>query len=301
MNSNNNNNKKKAKTLEEAIANKEKKQQIITEGVNKSHHKSSFNFDPKNIANNCGPLEVVAPAKIPWESDTYKLQMFDNYGDGWQTITSNYAVGSGLQVTKTYNDGTVENEEYAMCSQWGTYAFDCTSTNDGYYAEQTFNVSPGIEDVSFYFPGDQYGEIGLIIRGPQGEVLFSSGTVNGNNGNYNDLNSNGFGTLSAGPLETVLGYSETETVCICSTNNFDCEGNCSELPCQIKQNKDVKNLIKNTILALPLIPLGIKLFDFLKSRREKKRIEEANTHTHNLDQHDENTHSHPHDSNHDKE
>jgi len=50
---------------------------------------------------------------------TYVVDMYDNYGDGWQT--GNYAYGLSVDI-----DGVLT--QVAMCSQWGTYEFDCEPT-----------------------------------------------------------------------------------------------------------------------------------------------------------------------------
>jgi len=89
---------------------------------------------------------------------TYVIDMYDNYGDGWQT--GNYAHGISIDM-----DGVVT--EVAMCSQWGTYEFPCVATSDGYYAQATVEVPVGTGTANWSFEGDQYGEIAFV--GPSGQ------------------------------------------------------------------------------------------------------------------------------------
>ena len=120
--------------------------------------------------------------------------MYDNYGDGWQT--GDYNQGLSVDI-----DGTIV--QVAMCSQWGTYVFPCTPTNDGYFAVDTVEIPEGTQSATWNWPGDQYGEIGLIIVGPGGEIAYSSGTfLADGSGNYGDgfLADDGFGAVPVGLL-----------------------------------------------------------------------------------------------------
>ena len=95
---------------------------------------------------------------------TYVVDMYDNYGDGWQT--GNYAHGISIDM-----DGVVT--EVAMCSQWGTYEFPCVATADGYYAQATVEVPVGTGTANWSFEGDQYGEIAFVVTAPDGSIAFS--------------------------------------------------------------------------------------------------------------------------------
>jgi len=99
---------------------------------------------------------------------TYVVDMYDSYGDGWQTGDYNH----GLDVDI---DGTLV--QVAMCSQWGTYVFDCTPTSDGYYAQATVEIPVGTESATWTWAGDQYGEIAMTITAPNGVVAYDSYSV----------------------------------------------------------------------------------------------------------------------------
>ena len=95
---------------------------------------------------------------------TYVVDMYDNYGDGWQT--GNYAHGISIDM-----DGVVT--EVAMCSQWGDYEFACEPTSDGYYAQATVEVPVGTGTANWSFEGDQYGEIAFVVTAPDGSIAFA--------------------------------------------------------------------------------------------------------------------------------
>jgi len=99
---------------------------------------------------------------------TYVIDMYDSYGDGWQTGDYNH----GLDVDI---DGTLV--QVAMCSQWGTYVFACTPTSDGYYAQATVDIPVGTESATWTWAGDQYGEIAMTITAPNGVVAYDSYSV----------------------------------------------------------------------------------------------------------------------------
>jgi len=129
---------------------------------------------------------------------TYTVHMYDNYGDGWQT--GDYSQGLSVDM-----DGVIT--QVAMCSQWGTYEFDCVPTSDGYFAIATVDVPVGTESATWNWPGDQYGEIGFIVLGPDGSVAFSTGTVlTDGSGSYGDgfLADDGFGTAPVGLLPVAV-------------------------------------------------------------------------------------------------
>jgi hypothetical protein len=129
---------------------------------------------------------------------TYTVHMYDNYGDGWQT--GDYSQGLSVDI-----DGTIV--QVAMCSQWGDYEFTCTPTQDGYFAVATVDIPAGTESATWSWPGDQYGEIGLIIVGPGGEIAYSSGTfLSDGSGPYGDgfLADDGYGAVSVGLLPVAV-------------------------------------------------------------------------------------------------
>ena len=129
---------------------------------------------------------------------TYTVHMYDNYGDGWQT--GDYSQGLSVDM-----DGTVT--QVAMCSQWGDYEFTCTPTSDGYFAIATVDVPVGTESATWNWPGDQYGEIGFIVLGPDGSAAFSTGTfLADGSGSYGDgfLADDGFGVAPVGLLPVAV-------------------------------------------------------------------------------------------------
>ena len=79
--------------------------------------------------------------------------MFDSYGDGWQTTTGGDG-GQGLEIDM---DGVVTS--VAMCSQWGTFDFECTPTSDGYNAVATVTIPAGTQSATWTWPGDYYGRL----------------------------------------------------------------------------------------------------------------------------------------------
>ena len=103
-------------------------------------------------------------------SGDYTINMFDSYGDGWQTTSSGDG-GEGLTIDM---DGVVTS--VAMCSQWGSFDFECTPTSDGYTATTTVNIPAGTQSAIWNFPGDVYGEISVQIIAPNGVVAYESET-----------------------------------------------------------------------------------------------------------------------------
>ena len=103
-------------------------------------------------------------------SGDYTINMFDSYGDGWQTTSAGDG-GVGLTIDL---DGVVTS--VAMCSQWGSYDFECTPTNDGYTATAIVNIPAGTQSAIWNFPGDYYGEISVQIVAPNGVIAYESET-----------------------------------------------------------------------------------------------------------------------------
>ena len=124
---------------------------------------------------------VISLVGCPPRPGVYTIEMTDSYGDGWQTTTANS--GPGLTVTV---DG-VQIAEVGLCSPYdNTQAGYCTvGLSSG---STTITIPDGANEAIWFFPGDFYGEIGLTIRGPQNQVVFSAAP----------------GTLAAGELAVVL-------------------------------------------------------------------------------------------------
>ena len=103
---------------------------------------------------------------LPPTPGTWTIEMFDSYGDGWQTnVTSG---GPGLQlITK---EGVVLGE-VGLCGG-GTY--DCV--DDPSEGVATIEVPAGTGLADWYFPGDVYGEISFTITSPSGNIVGSYGT-----------------------------------------------------------------------------------------------------------------------------
>jgi len=112
---------------------------------------------------------VVCPAKAPTPG-VWTINMTDSYGDGWQTSTG--LGGDGITVT--LDDGTVL--EVGLCSPYagaaGTFlgGNDCVE-NDGSAGVGTITIPEGTLTADWYFPGDNYGEIGFEIVTPNGNVV----------------------------------------------------------------------------------------------------------------------------------
>jgi hypothetical protein len=120
------------------------------------------------------------------EPGTYSILMYDNYGDGWQTGDYNQGLAVSIDGVTTM---------ISMCSQWGTYAFPCEATADGYFAETSIEVPVGTSTLTWSWPGDQYGEIALAIVGP-GDSGTLFGTV--------DPPAEEYGTVPVGLLPITL-------------------------------------------------------------------------------------------------
>lgn len=111
----------------------------------------------------------------------YTVDMFDSYGDGWQTDDGNG--GSGMTVTMTNIDGTETVAEVGMCSPYGSAAgsflggSDCTGPAGFTFfsATTTVTMPNGTIDAVWEFPGDFWGEISFDIYLPSGGLLYDSG------------------------------------------------------------------------------------------------------------------------------
>lgn len=112
---------------------------------------------------------VVCPPKAPTPGD-WTVNMTDSYGDGWQTTTGS----GGDGITVTLDDGTVI--EVGLCSPYGGAAGtflggDNCTPNDGSSGTGTITIPAGTESAEWFFPGDEYGEIGFEIVTPNGNVV----------------------------------------------------------------------------------------------------------------------------------
>lgn len=112
---------------------------------------------------------IVCPPKPP-TAGVWTVNMTDSYGDGWQTDTGN----GGSGITVTLDDGTVL--EVGMCSPYagaaGTFlgGTEC-APNDGSTGVGTITIPVGTQTADWFFPGDEYGEIGFEIVTPNGNVV----------------------------------------------------------------------------------------------------------------------------------
>ncbi|SDQ48525.1 hypothetical protein [Flagellimonas zhangzhouensis] len=117
---------------------------------------------------------ITCPPKAP-TAGVWTIEMHDSYGDGWQTTDAN----GGDGVTVTLDDGTVI--EFGMCSPYsaaaGTFlgSGDCIP-NDGSDATATITIPAGTETATWYFPGDNWGEISMEIYTPNGNLVGSVAT-----------------------------------------------------------------------------------------------------------------------------
>ena len=128
------------------------------------------------------PFSWGVPILCPPVPGSYKVDMQDSYGDGWQTDDGNG--GSGLKAILTLADGSESIVEVAMCSPYG-------SSNIGTFTDPALGGCTGPASTSFYaatayveipegtqlavwnFPGDQYGEISFQIYGPDNNLIFN--------------------------------------------------------------------------------------------------------------------------------
>ena len=120
------------------------------------------------------------------EPGDYTVDMFDSFGDGWQTDNGNG--GSGSTVTLTDANGNETVIEYGMCSPYGGQpagAFlagsDCTgpASTSFFAATTTVTIPAGTATAIWEFPGDNYGEIAFDIYAPDGTLLLSVATGEG--------------------------------------------------------------------------------------------------------------------------
>ena len=107
----------------------------------------------------------------------YTITMVDTYGDGWQSTTGN---GGANPITIEVEDasGNITNLYAGMCSNYEPFTVDdCQpSTDGGSNAVQVVTIPEGSLAANWFFGGDYWGEIEMSITGPNGDVIFSTGT-----------------------------------------------------------------------------------------------------------------------------
>ena len=125
---------------------------------------------------------------------TYTVDMFDAYGDGWQTDDA--SGGSGMTVTLLNTAGEETVIEFGMCSPYdggdGTFLGDseCTmwdaalgdpTAGNLHYTSATIDIEipAGTIDAIWNFPGDNWSEISFDIYLPDGRLLYDSGDPGG--------------------------------------------------------------------------------------------------------------------------
>ena len=112
----------------------------------------------------CIPLGPVA--------GTYTIDMFDSYGDGWQSTTS--GGGPGLQVNV---DGTIL--EVGLCSPYGsaagTFLGSAGCTSGASSGTATITIPAGAVSAVWTWPGDFWGEMSADIYGPNGDLAAEVG------------------------------------------------------------------------------------------------------------------------------
>jgi hypothetical protein len=112
---------------------------------------------------------------------TYRVEMHDSFGDGWQTNGGNG--GNGIQVSI---DGQIT--EIGMCSPYESSPYNCTawSTDPNFNPESDFTdatafvtIPEGTLEATWSFPGDAYSEISFEVYAPDGTLLLAVGTGEG--------------------------------------------------------------------------------------------------------------------------
>ncbi|MGO4818640.1 hypothetical protein [Flavobacterium sp. W22_SRS_FP1] len=102
---------------------------------------------------------------------TYKIDMIDTYGDGWQTTTGD----GGAGMTLTIDGATIT--EFGMCTDYEASPYACTEGPSN--ASTTVVIPEGTTVAEWYFPGDAYGEISFKITAPDGSTYNWDSAVDG--------------------------------------------------------------------------------------------------------------------------
>lgn len=113
---------------------------------------------------------VMVCAPKPAQEGTWRVDMQDAFGDGWQPTTGDGG-GPGLIITLT--DGTVY--ELGLCTPYETPGYACTDgVEEG---STTFDVPAGQTGAAdIQFQGDFWGEISFQIYTPAGNLVADVGT-----------------------------------------------------------------------------------------------------------------------------
>lgn len=130
-----------------------------------------------NVVVSNGTYTVSLFRFCPVQIGTYKIDMHDSYGDGWQTNGGNG--GNGITATMVDEDGVETVVEFGMCTPYEASPYDNCSgvpaTSGFTDASYNLSVPDGTKDIIWNFPGDEYKEINFEIYAPNGKLLFASG------------------------------------------------------------------------------------------------------------------------------
>lgn len=124
----------------------------------------SFYVSPFQYTN----LLACVPAEVP--PGDWTIEMFDSYGDGWQTTDNS----GGPGITVTLSNG--ETTEVGLCSPYAESDYDCIAGADPemhFDGTAIINIPPGITSAEWFFPGDQFDEISFNIYAPGGNLVAS--------------------------------------------------------------------------------------------------------------------------------
>jgi hypothetical protein len=104
-------------------------------------------------------LTIVGCAPRP---GLYTIEMTDDFGDGWQSTTADD--GPGIQV---FGDGTLLGE-FGICTAYNN-SMEPWCTGSGSSASASFVMPEGVENATWIFPGDFWGEMGFEIFFGEGD------------------------------------------------------------------------------------------------------------------------------------
>lgn len=117
--------------------------------------------------------EFFRPAPCKPVPGVYRVEMHDDYGDGWQT--DNGDGGSGITVDV---DGVIQ--EIGMCSPYLASSFTCSEGSTD--ATGYITIPEGAVSAKWFFPGDWWGEISFEIYDPSGALVLKVNTGEGTAG-----------------------------------------------------------------------------------------------------------------------
>ncbi len=117
-------------------------------------------------------LVVCVLPEVP--SGTWRIDMQDAFGDGWQPTTAD---GGGPGVSVVLSNGTTI--ELGLCTPYEDPGYDCVEGDSS--GSQDFDIPPGVETGQFIFNGDFWGEMSFQIYAPSGNLVgdFPIGTPAG--------------------------------------------------------------------------------------------------------------------------